>query len=137
MPNHFHFLLKQVKNGGITEFISKISNSYTKYFNTKYKRIGPLLQGEFKAVTIETDEQLLHVSRYIHLNPFVAELVEDLSLFPYSSYQNFIRPESMGCCVTKPILDFFKNPEEYEKFIKDHSSYAKELARVKHLLIDE
>lgn len=87
MPNHFHFLLRQVKNGGITEFISKISNSYTKYFNTKYKRVGPLLQGEFKAVTIETDEQLLHVSRYIHLNPFVAELVEDLNLFPYSSFR--------------------------------------------------
>src|SRR5438094_713652 len=61
MPNHFHLLLKQVKEGGITEFMSKLSNSYTKYFNTKYYRIGPLLQGEFKAVRVETDEQLIHL----------------------------------------------------------------------------
>ena len=61
MPNHFHFLIKQSKEGGITEFISKLSNSYTKYFNTKNDRVGPLLQGEFKAVLVETDEQLLHL----------------------------------------------------------------------------
>lgn len=137
MPNHFHFLLRQIKEGGITEFISKVSNSYTKYFNTKHKRIGPLFQGEFKAVPIETDEQLLHVSRYIHLNPFVSELINDLAAYPYSSYKNFIEPASVGFCITKPILDFFKNPKEYEKFINDHSDYAKELEKMKHLLIDE
>lgn len=137
MPNHFHFLLRQIKEGGITEFISKISNSYTKYFNTKHKRVGPLLQGEFKAVPIETDEQLLHVSRYIHLNPFVSELVNDLNLFSYSSYKNFISPDSISFCVTKPILDFFKNPKKYEEFVNDHSSYAKDLEKIKHLLIDD
>lgn len=137
MPNHFHFLLRQLKDGGITEFVSKATNSYTKYFNTKHRRIGPLFQGEFKAVPIETEEQLLHVSRYIHLNPFVADLVKNLDLFPYSSYKNFISPESNNFCVTKPILDFFKNPDEYKAFIDDHSAYAKELERVKHLLIDE
>ena len=52
MPNHFHFLLRQKKDSGITEFVSKISNSYTRYFNVKNKRIGPLLQGEFKAVYV-------------------------------------------------------------------------------------
>lgn len=136
MPNHFHFLLRQIKDKGITEFISKVSNSYTKYFNTKHRRIGPLFQGEFKAVLIETDEQLVHVSRYIHLNPFVAELVNDLTIFPYSSYNNFTDPASIDFCINKPILDFFKKPKEYEKFINDYSSYAKDLEKVKHLLID-
>ena len=65
MPNHFHFLIKQLKEKGISIFLSQLSNSYTKYFNVKYGRIGPLLQGAFKAVRIETDEQFIHVSRYI------------------------------------------------------------------------
>src|SRR3972149_3368728 len=78
MPNHFHFLIKQLKEGGITEFVSKLSNSYTKFYNTKYSRVGPLLQGEFKAVLIENDEQLIHTSRYIHLNPVASFLVKEL-----------------------------------------------------------
>ena len=52
MPNHFHFLIKQLKDNGISIFMSQLSNSYTKYFNTKYKRVGPLLQGAFKAVLV-------------------------------------------------------------------------------------
>src|SRR3989344_7863223 len=93
MPNHFHLLIKQLGDGGTQEFLSKIANSYTKYFNTKHKRVGPLFQGQFKAVLIESDEQLIHVSRYIHLNPFVSELVSDLTIFPYSSYKYFLEPE--------------------------------------------
>lgn len=137
MPNHFHFLLRQTKKGGLTEFIRKLTNSYTKYFNIKHDRSGPLFQGEFKAVNIETDEQLLHLSRYIHLNPFVSGIVKNLNSFPYSSYKDFIKPSLTKLCVVEPILEFFKDSKGYEKFIKDHQSYAKELETIKHFLIDE
>jgi len=69
MPNHFHFIVQQVENGGISKFMQKLGTGYTKYFNKRYKRNGVLFQGVFKAKHISTDEYLLHLSRYIHLNP--------------------------------------------------------------------
>lgn len=138
MPNHFHLLLRQLKDNGIVEFISKVLNSYTKYYNAKHRRSGSLLEGEFKAVLIETDEQLIHVSRYIHLNPYVSDLTHDLESFPYSSYQYYLGLDNGNSLIpsTQPILEFFNNPKDYQKFIKDHQDYAKELEKIKHLLID-
>lgn len=69
MSNHFHLLLKQIKNKGIPKMLANLQNGYARYFNLKHKRRGPLFQSMFKAIRVETDEQLLHVSRYIHLNP--------------------------------------------------------------------
>lgn len=137
MPNHFHLLLKQIKENGITELISKLSNSYTKYYNTKYNRVGPLFQGEFKAVIMESDEQLIHVSRYIHLNPLVSGLVKDLHQYEWSSYQNYIRDGAKSICSKEDILAHFKNPQDYEQFVLDQASYAQEVEFIKHQIIDD
>lgn len=136
MPNHFHILLKQLKDGGISEFVSKVSNSYTKYFNTKYDRVGPLLQGEFKAVLVETDEQLLHLSRYIHLNPFVSFLIDSLENYEWSSYLEYINNE-IGMCNKQETLGFFKESGDYKNFIMDQASYAMELELIKHQLLED
>lgn len=136
MPNHFHILVRQVKEDGIKEFMQKVINSYTKYFNTKYKRVGPLLQGTFKALPIETDVQLIHVSRYIHLNPLVSSLTENLESYPYSSYLDYLGLTSGKICSMESILNFFKNAADYKEFILGHSDYAKDLATIQHLLLD-
>lgn len=136
MPNHFHFLLKQIRDGGITEFASKLSNSYTKYFNTKQKRVGPLLQGEFKAVHIETNDQLIHLSRYIHLNPLVSYMVKDLERYLWSSYLEYIGLTNSSICSKEIILNQFKSPQEYKQFVLDQEDYAKQLEAIKHQLID-
>src|SRR5258706_16455772 len=107
MLNHFHFLIRQIREGGITEFVSKISNSYTKYFNVKYERVGPLLQGEFQAVHIETDEQLIHVSRYIHLNPTVNFIAKTLDDYPWSSFHEYTDETISGFCEKDIILNQF------------------------------
>ncbi len=137
MPNHFHLMIRQLMEGGVVEFMSKITNSYTKYFNTKHSRTGYLVQGEFKAVSIENDEQLLHTSRYIHLNPLVADLTKDLAAYLYSSYPDFIGLSSSSLCNPEPILGFFNTKSSYKSFIEDHEGYARELHRIKHLLIDQ
>lgn len=125
MPNHFHLLLRQVTDNGITKFISKLSNSYTKYFNTKHRRVGPLFQGSFKAVRIESDEQLVHVSRYIHLNPLIDFITKDLKKYPYSSYLEYLGLKS-GFCHKKYTMNNF-TPESYEKFVLDQEDYGRSI----------
>lgn len=138
MGNHFHFLLKQLKNNGIVKFMAKFTNSYTKYFNTKHKRVGPLFQGVFKAVHIESDEQLLHLSRYVHLNPvtgFVVEL-EDLADYYWSSYREYVGRQANVIASKNAVMELFKDPGEYEKFVLDQVEYSMQLKKIEHLMID-
>ena len=130
MPNHFHFLIKQNKDSGITRFISDISNSHSRYFNTKYERIGKLFQGAFKSKEISTDEALLQVSRYIHLNPTNStETNPDGRLkpedYPFSSYKFFISKPSIhpsGVEVELEEIDrvimLVGGPKGYQDFVE-------------------
>lgn len=136
MPNHFHFLVKQLKTNGISIFMSQISNSYTKYFNTKYKRIGPLLQGSYKGVWIENDEQFIHVSRYIHLNPVVGGIAKKLDDYLWSSYHEYVNNDAHACTIND-ILGFFPSPKAYKKFLEDQIDYGRCLEVIKNHLTDE
>ena len=138
MPNHFHFLLKQKEEDGISTFLANFTNSYTKYFNTRHDRTGSLFQGPFKATIIESDEQLLHVSRYIHLNPVVANLVtkEKFDSYPWSSLKEFLNEKENGICDKSQILTFFSSPEKYRNFLYDQIDYAKSLKKIEHLVFD-
>lgn len=133
MPNHFHMLVRQIEESGITTFVSKLTNSYTKYFNIKYKRNGPLLQGAFKAVRIEDDEQLLHVSRYIHLNPLIDYLVKDLKTYHHSSYLEFLGQRN-GFCQKEIILSHFSKKSDYEQFVLNQEDYGRSIKHMERLL---
>lgn len=139
MPNHFHFLLRQEADDGISRFISNFSNSYSKFFNTKHQRIGPLFQGPFKAVRIENNEQLIHVSRYIHLNPVVSYLVKETYLDDYnwSSFPEYINDAQESILDKSIVMSGFQNSDDYRKFVHDQISYARELEKVKHLAFEE
>lgn len=136
MSNHFHFLLQQVIENGITDFMSKLSNSYTKYFNIKNNRVGPLLQGEFQAVHIESDEQLIHLSRYIHLNPLIGYATKDLRTYRWSSYPEYLGIVKSNICSKEIVFEQFKSLNDYEQFVLDQVSYARELDFIKHQLLD-
>lgn len=140
MPNHFHLLLKQLADNGISKFVSNFTNSYTRYFNTKNERNGPIFQGRFKAKRIETEEQLLHVSRYIHLNPFssyVVKSLKDLEKYPYSSLLEYLDDGGANFCSKEMIADNFKNEGAYKKFVFDQADYQRELDKIKHLTLEK
>lgn len=138
MPNHFHLILKQLIDNGITMLMRKVANSYSHYLNLKSKRIGPLFQGRFKNVLIENDEQLVHLSRYVHLNPVVARLVLRPENYPWSSFREYLDLDEQKekICDSRLVLDNFKSRQSYETFVYDQVSYAKELDRIKHLTFD-
>ena len=139
MPNHFHFMLRQEVDGGISKFLSLFLNSYTRYFNTKNDRVGQLFLDTFKNVLVEREEQLLHLSRYIHLNPFSSLIVnslEDLYKYDWSSLGEYIGGSEDHICEKEMILSSFKTKESYKSFISDRAEYQRELKQIENLIIE-
>src|SRR3989344_2305278 len=116
MPNHIHFLLRQLLENGTSKFMAKTTSGFSHYFNLRHERVGHLFQGNFGAVRVESDEQFTHVSRYIHLNPVSSYLIniEDINDYEYSSFPEYIGIKS-GFCSTKDVLSYFKNADDYKK----------------------
>ena len=133
MPNHFHLILKEEISFGIKTFMSDIQNSYSKFFNLRHARKGPLWEGRFKNVACESDEQLLHLTRYVHLNPVTANLVDNPEDWPASSYQEYIQTVPSICRFERLIS---MRPKTYEKFVKNRIEDQKTLARIKKLIFD-
>lgn len=136
MPTHIHLILKQSKENGISIFMSKILNSYTRYFNIKTKRKGPLWESRFKKVTINTDEQLLHLTRYIHLNPVTAHLADKPQGWNYSSFKEFLGRENKEECICNYSEVLEINPKTYNDFVISHIDYQRELAEIKKLFLE-
>ncbi len=136
MPTHFHIVVKQKEDEGVSNFVGCVSNSYAKYFNNKYNRKGHLWSDKFKSVIIDSDEQLLHLTRYIHLNPVTAGIIEDPSDWRWSSYAEHIGLESDygNLCNFKDLINMsFK---DYESFVNDRKEYQRELAKIKKIAIE-
>lgn len=134
MPNHYHFLVKQIQENGISRFMQKFGVGYTNYFNEKYKRVGSLFQGPFKAVPIGDDLHLRYLLIYINIiNP--GQLAEpnlkeiginniDEIMTAADNYMWSAHPEYMGkrqsIIIEKDILEkFFPTAGKYKKFAKD------------------
>lgn len=127
MPNHLHLTLYELEEGGISRYMQRVLNSYTKYFNTKYEKVGHLFQGPYKAVHVDNNEQLLYLSAYIHLNPRELEEWKDKeNLYPWSSYQDYVNKNRWGNLLKRNvILSQFSNKNEYLNFVK--ASPAKQI----------
>ncbi len=135
MPNHFHILIKETKENGISMFLRKLLTSYSSYFNKKYNRTGGLFGGNYKARHADNDEYLKYLFSYISLNPVKiidADWKENgikdresskkyLKNYRYSSYQDYIgvkRDEGKSLNVID-FPEYFSNPKEFDDFINE------------------
>ena len=136
MPTHFHFLLRQNDNNGIQNFISNAANSFTRYHNIKYEKLGPLFLPRFKSVKVTSEEQAMHVSRYIHLNLYSSGLcknIEELVNYKWSSFKEYVGDVKNGLCDKTFILGLFNfNKERYKRFVFNNADYQKSLEHIKY-----
>ena len=134
MPNHYHMLVSEIEDGGISTFMHKLNMGYAKYFNDKYDRTGVLWQGIFKKIQIQRDEHFRYIPYYIHLNPLdlvtpewrdgtvrhVHKSIDYLKHYRWSSfmYYNGIRnfPSLLNMELMSEILG---SPKQQEQVISD------------------
>ncbi len=142
MPNHFHLLVREVKEGGITAFMEKLGTGYTMYFNKVGKRTGHLFQGRFKAEHVDRDEYLKYLFAYIHLNP--VKLIEPdwkeqgiqhpekvrgyLEQYRFSSYEDLLGKarEEQAILSLKEFPEYFEKTSDFESFMKDWLEFKDE-----------
>lgn len=127
--NHFHFIITPLVEKGLEKFMHKLCMGYSKYFNAKYQRTGALFQGKFKAIHIDTDEYLLHLSAYVNLNNKAHKHQGDSR----SSWKEYTENGVGSLCKKDIILDHFQDSREYAKFAQEA---LKNIIKRKELLAD-
>lgn len=132
MPNHYHLLVKQNTINGITKLVRAVCTNYSMYFNKKYDRVGTLFQGRYKGVLIENDRYLLHLSRYIHLNPYPGSVPKS---YVHSSYSYYLGDRNSSWIKPNEVLSHFKSQKKtnqkdilsYESFVEDFNDDPQEI----------
>jgi len=138
MPNHYHLLLKQKKDNGISKFMQKLGTGYTMSFNKKYKRKGTLFQNTYKAILIDKQNHFYNLPYYIHLNPLDLKFpewrerklkdyngaIEYLNNYRWSSHLDYIGKKNFPSVTNREfLLDVFNGEDKYkqsiEKWLKD------------------
>ncbi len=136
MPNHIHLQIKQHTKDGIIKLMRRLLTSYVMYFNKRYDRVGSLFQGTYKAVFIEQDAYLLHLSRYIHLNPINLK-TSDINFIDFSTYPYYLGERRASWVKPQEILSYFKTTQKhdykdvpsYQSFIEDYELDSQEILR--------
>jgi len=146
MPNHYHLLLEEVVDGGISRFMHKLGTGYTQYFNKKYERVGSLLQGPFKAVLVDNEIYLKYLLFYINVvNPNelreakpsseIEEIMEFAEEFPWATHQEYVGKRD-SIIIDKGLLGgIFPTPETYREFTKE-MLLGKKYETAKHLFLE-
>lgn len=142
MPNHFHLLLRETEEGGISAFMGKLLTSYSTYFNKKYNRTGALFESVFRAQHVDNDNYLKYLFAYIHLNP--VKLIEPewkekgiadknfaenyLKKYRYSSYEDYMGSErEENLTLSKEVFpEYFDTTRDFNDFITDWLTYNNE-----------
>ena len=144
MPNHFHFLIQEVNEGGITKFMQKLGTAYSMYFNIKNERVGNLFVKPFRSKHITSDRYLKRVIQYVHLNPAdlydknwksgkvknMSQLEGKLKMYPYSSlqdYQGDLRPEHVILSESARSV-FEEDMPDFALMLREAAKYNEEIS---------
>ena len=146
MPNHYHLLVKQAAENGVSLFMHRLGTAYTNYFNAKNERNGSLFQGRFKIKQITEEKYLVYLSKYIHLNPLEIvvpdwqEGVKDknkvndyLSSYKWSSYQDYVGIKNFPSIINKDLLgEYYPSPASYKELI--NTFIPDDLRQIKNMI---
>lgn len=130
MPNHFHILCYQYSADGVTKLVHAVSTTYTMYFNKRYNRRGPLFENTYRAVPILRDNQLEHITRYIHLNH------HEFRTWPHSSFADYLAVGGRDWIAPNKIKELFDNEQKYHQFVLDYEDVQRELEHLKREFAD-
>jgi putative transposase len=132
MPNHFHLMLRQISNNGISEFMRKLGTGYTNYFNKKYERSGALFQGRYKFILMKNETQFINLPFYIHFNPLklvypdwkdkgvgdIKKAIDYLQDYRWSSFKDFIGEKNFPSLLDQSFLsEYFVDLKYVNKFL--------------------
>ena len=138
MPNHFHMLVWQKDQMTMANFMRSIGTKYSRYFNKKYHRVGPVFQSRYKAVLVTGENQFIYLSKYIHRNPLPTRTdLVGLEGYKYSSYLNYLGLINQTWLGTSEIISYFSKSntgETYKKFVEEIDET--DLIRIKDLMLD-
>ena len=129
MPNHYHFLIRNEENGNPTRFLQALCNSYVQAYNKEISRKGQLFERGGKAKLVDSDEYIMLVTRYIHLNPVKANLAQSPEDWEFSNYQEWVGTRN-GTMFDKNFSRDYFSPEEYRDYILQEINEKQE-ARLK------
>ncbi len=127
MPNHYHFLLRQETDQALSQFINVLFNAYVQAVNRQQGRKGTLFERRFRYVWVDHEDYLIHLCRYIHLNPVKANLVPLIQDWPYSNYLEWIGQRAGTLKDEAFIRECFPNPEAYQQFVVDDQNEKRNL----------
>ena len=133
MPNHFHLLVCP-HDSDLSNRMQRLSISYTKAINKRYQRVGALFQGPFQAIPVQTEEYLLHLSRYLHLNPVFAGLVHRAEDWPFSSYRDYLGLRQGTLVRPEVVLSQFPSRRAYQEFVEAYRPVDGK--RISHLVLE-
>ena len=131
MPTHFH-LLVCAHDDDLSRHMQRLLISYTKAMNERYQRTGSLFEGQFQAARVDNDEYLLHLSRYIHLNPVAARLVQKAQDWEFSSYAEYVGLRQGTLPRPEGVLSQFASRAAYQAFVESYQAGDREV--IAHLL---
>lgn len=134
MPNHYHLLVYPITCDFGNQVMQPFSVSYTKAINKQMARTGPLFEGPYQAKIINDNKYLIHLSRYIHLNPVAAGLVDKAEDWEFSSYRGYTGIRKDEFVKSEIVLQQFNNVVDYADFIFSETDSVSELPT--RLLID-